>query len=81
MWAYGMLGNEMKPAILEAMDKFRADTGDTNVAFLDLPNIDEITVGSHGHPGYKSHIESARVMGEYLSKKFGRPYEEQKGNL
>ncbi|MBO4824444.1 MAG: GDSL family lipase [Lachnospiraceae bacterium] len=81
LWAYGMLGNEMKPAILEAMDKFRADTGDDNVAFLDLPNIDEVTVGSHGHPGYKSHIESARVLGEYLSQKFGREYREPEGNL
>lgn len=81
LWAYGMLGSDMKSAILEAMDKYKADTGDDNVAFLDLPNINEITVGSHGHPGYKSHIESARVLGEYLSKKFGRAYEEPLGNL
>jgi hypothetical protein len=76
-----MWGNEMKPATIEALERFKADTGEDNVAFLDLPNINEITVGSHGHPGYKSHIESARVIGEYLSKKFGRPYEEPLGNL
>lgn len=81
LWAYGMLGSDMKSAILEAMDKYKLDTGDDNVAFLDLPNINEITVGSHGHPGYKSHIESARVIGAYLSKKFGRHYEEPLGNL
>lgn len=81
VWAYGMLGDEMKPAILEAIEKFKKESGDENVAFLDLPNTNEVTVGSHGHPGYKCHIEAARVIGDYLSKKFERPYKEPLGNL
>lgn len=81
VWAYGMLGNEMKPAIIEAMEAYSKDCNDDNVAFLDLPNIDEETVGSHGHPGYLSHIEAARVIGDYLGEFFNIEYKEPQGNL
>lgn len=81
VWAYGMLGNDLKAAILEAMDQYKKDTGDMNVAYLDLPNTNEVTVGSHGHPGYKCHIEAAKVIGAYLSEKFNVKYEEPQGNL
>ena len=81
LWVYGMLGNEMQPEIIDAISKYKAETGDENVAYLELPNTDEVTVGSHGHPGYLSHVKAARVLGKYLSDKFGIEYKEQQGNL
>ncbi len=70
LWAYGMLGDELKPIILEGMDAYRKETGDENIDFLDLPNTTEITVGSHSHPGFLSHLAATRVLGKYLAKRF-----------
>lgn len=81
VWAYGILGNDLKPQILEAMEKYKKDSGDENVAYLDIPCVNDVTIGSHGHPGYLAHIEAARAIGAYLSKKFNVEYKEPQGNL
>lgn len=81
VWAYGILGNEMKPAILEGMKRFKDETGDENVAFLDIPDTNPVTVGAHMHPGYLAHIEAARVIGPYLAEILHTEYKEHQGNL
>ena len=66
IWAYGMLGYELTFAITDAMNTYQKLTGDSNVAFLQLPNTTDETVGSRTHPGEKSHIRAAKVLTEYL---------------
>lgn len=68
VWAYGMLGYDLTLAITDAMNTYRRETGDHNTAFVQLPDTTEETVGSHAHPGEKSHARAARVITEYLRK-------------
>ena len=66
VWTYGMLGYDLTFAITDAMNTYQKNTGDNNIAFLQLPNTTEETVGSHTHPGEKSHARAAKVLTEYL---------------
>lgn len=66
VWVYGMLGYDLTLPIVDAINRFRAKTGDIKTHFLQLPNTTEETVGSHFHPGYKSHKRAAKVLTEYL---------------
>ena len=71
VWAYGMLGYDLTLAIADAMNTYQRQTGDTNTAFLQLPDTTDETVGSHAHPGEKSHARAAQVVFEYLEKFLG----------
>lgn len=71
VWAYGMLGYDLTLAITDAMNTYQRQTGDTNTAFLQLPDTTDETVGSHAHPGEKSHARAAQVVVEYLEKFLG----------
>ena len=66
VWTYGMLGYELAIAIADAMDTYQRRTGDSNIAFLQLPNTTGETIGSRTHPGIKSHIRAAQEIIEYL---------------
>lgn len=66
VWCYGMLGYDLTFAITDAMNTYQKETGDHNLAFLQLPNTTKETVGSHEHPGEKSHARAAKVLIEYL---------------
>lgn len=71
VWAYGMLGYDLTLAITDAMNTYQRQTGDTKTAFLQLPDTTDETVGSHAHPGEKSHARAAQVVIEYLEKFLG----------
>lgn len=81
VWAYGMLGDELAPYLKETLFEYGRKENDDNIAFVELPNITEETAGAHMHPGYASHVEAARVIGEFLSKRFNVEYKEKQGNL
>ena len=66
VWTYGMLGYDLTLAITDAINRYQKQSGDENVAFLQLPNTTEETVGAHAHPGVKSHERAAKVLIEYL---------------
>ena len=66
LWVYGMMGYDLTLAIADAVNTYQEMTGDTNTAFLQLPNTTEETVGSRDHAGEKSHARAAEVMIEYL---------------
>ena len=66
IWTYGMLGYDLTLAITDAINRYQKQSGDENVAFLQLPNTTEETVGAHAHPGVKSHERAAKVLIEYL---------------
>lgn len=69
VWVYGMLGYELTLAITDAVNAYQKQTGDHNVAFLQLPDTTDETIGSRSHPGPKSHARAAQVIIEYLKKK------------
>lgn len=72
VWVYGMMGYELTLAIADAVNTYQEKTGDTNTAFLQLPNTTEETMGSRDHAGEKSHARSAEVIVEYLRKIIGK---------
>lgn len=72
VWVYGMLGFDLGLHIMSTIERYRKDTGDTNVAFLELPNTTPETAGAHfGHPGYLSHVNAAKVLIKYLKEVIG----------
>lgn len=66
VWVYGMLGYSLNLEIMEAIAKYRAESNDSNVSFLNLPNTQEDGFGSHMHPGLKSHEIASKVLTDYL---------------
>ena len=66
VWCYGMLGYDLSLAINDAINRYRAESTDTNVMFLQLPNSTGEMLGAHAHPGEKSHERAARILTEYL---------------
>lgn len=70
IWGYGMLGDSFLPVIREAVESYATETTDSRIHFLQLPDTTPDTVGSRLHPGVKAHRNVARILEEYLMKKF-----------
>ena len=68
IWAYGMLGSSLLPAIYRAVDAYHGQTRDHAVSILQLPNTTEETIGARSHPGDQSHRRSADVLTEYIRR-------------
>lgn len=66
VWAYGMLGIPLMPAIYRAVDTYIKHTDDKKVSVIQLPNTTDETVGSRTHPGALAHKKSAEVLSGYL---------------
>ncbi|KAA8753894.1 SGNH/GDSL hydrolase family protein [Paenibacillus sp. UASWS1643] len=71
VWAYGMLGFPMMPAIYRAVDAYAKETGDRKVSIIQLPDTTEETVGARTHPGELSHRRTAEVLAEYVRGMIG----------
>ncbi len=69
VWVYGMLGYDITMFIADAVREYSRETGDSNVAFINLPNTLGDKYGSHMHPGYPSHEQAAEVLAAYLAEK------------
>ncbi|MEK4189238.1 SGNH/GDSL hydrolase family protein [Paenibacillus sp. FSL L8-0494] len=66
VWAYGMLGIPMMPAIYRAVDAYSKKTGDKQVSVLQLPNMTDETIGARSHPGALAHEQAAKELTGYL---------------
>ncbi|XEC97551.1 SGNH/GDSL hydrolase family protein [Paenibacillus tarimensis] len=62
LWAYGMLGIPMLPAIRRAVDTYMRNTGDKKVSVLQLPEMTEKTAGARSHPGKLAHEQAAKGL-------------------
>lgn len=71
VWAYGMLGTPMMPAIYRAVDSYQKKTGDQRVSVFQLPNMTEETVGARSHPGTRAHQHAANELTGYLKQFLG----------
>lgn len=68
VWAYGMLGIPMMPAIYRAVDTYKKRTGDQSVSVFQLPNMTEETTGARSHPGAEAHRKAANELSYYLKE-------------
>ena len=66
VWLYGMLGYDLNLTLAEAVNRYREESGDSNVAYLNLPTVNDKTVGARSHPGYESHRIAAGILIDYL---------------
>ena len=66
VWLYGMLGYDLTLPLTEAVNRYISDTGDNNIKFLQLPSVNDETVGARSHPGRKSHEIAAGMITDYL---------------
>lgn len=65
VWAYGMLGDDIEPYIKEAVEEYKAATGDQRVEYLKLPDCTG-DVGARFHPTPRAHERVAKALVEHL---------------
>ncbi|SFB52484.1 GDSL-like Lipase/Acylhydrolase family protein [Cohnella sp. OV330] len=66
VWAYGMLGTAMLPAIERAVGAYRAQSGDERVSVVRLPEMTADAVGARNHPGKRAHAHAAAALVEAI---------------
>ena len=66
VWLYGMLGYDLNLTLAEALNRYRTESGDSNVAYLELPSANDRTIGARSHPEYESHRIVAGILTDYL---------------
>lgn len=62
LWAYGMMGTVVEPAIREGIEVFRNITGDVRVDYIGLEEIKGEHIGARSHPGKKGHEAAAATI-------------------
>lgn len=66
LWVYGIIGNEIQPAIENGIADYMMMSGDKRVAFKRLPSMTMDETGSRNHPGLSVHKKIADVICEEL---------------
>ena len=66
LWAYGMLGADLKEPLLAAIEAYRKESGDERVGYCGLPDTTEDAFGSRWHPGHIAHENMAKVLAAKL---------------
>lgn len=72
VWVYGMLGDELRPTLEQAIARYRRETGDDRVCFFPLPDTTPETVGARQHPGVQSHRRAADALTAFLQETLNR---------
>lgn len=67
VWAYGMLGTPMMPAIYRGVDAYLSKSADRKVSVFQMPNMTEATMGARSHPGALAHREAATALAGYIT--------------
>jgi lysophospholipase L1-like esterase len=70
VWAYGMIGIPLMPAIYRAVEQYKKQSGDSKVAIFQLPNTTVETIGARSHPGKLAHEKAASELADYLKQFF-----------
>jgi lysophospholipase L1-like esterase len=71
LWAYGMLGIPLMPAIHRGVDAYVKSTGDKKVSVFQLPNMTNETAGARTHPGLLAHQQTAQELSGYIKGLLG----------
>lgn len=67
VWAYGMLGETLRPSLERAVSRFQQEDG--RAWYLPLPQVREETMGARLHPGPACHREAAETLAAFLQKR------------
>ncbi|WP_338551573.1 GDSL-type esterase/lipase family protein [Paenibacillus sp. KS-LC4] len=68
IWAYGMLGLPMMPAIYRAVNAYSQQSGDKQLSVFQLPHTTDETVGARQHPGRLAHEKAAKELASYMKE-------------
>jgi len=68
VWAYGILGTDLEPCILEAIHSYCDRNSDKKVFYCRLPVMTEETTGARWHPGKKAHELAAETLAEFIRR-------------
>lgn len=66
VWAYGMIGSVMEPAIRHAIESYMQKTNDRKVSFLPLMDTTPEYMGSRSHPGIPAHRRAAEDLSGFI---------------
>lgn len=66
IWAFGMLGEQLRPVLENGLRRYQIETGDCNAFYLPLPAATPETLGARLHPGKVCHEQAAEVLVEFL---------------
>lgn len=64
LWAYGMVGSEIRPELEEAVETYRKE--DPRAKFVPLEGMRDEWVGANCHPNAASHRAAAKVLLEEI---------------
>ena len=67
LWAYGMMGLELKQIIYKSIYLYSNETKDNRLSFICLPEAAKYGYGSREHPGRNTHIVAAKVLTKWIS--------------
>lgn len=67
LWAYGMLGIPLLPAIYRAVEAYKKESSDNKISVFQLPIMTEATVGARSHPGQPAHEKAAEELSSYIA--------------
>lgn len=68
VWAYGMCGAPLMPAIERSVQDYIRATSDQKISVLTLPEMTAETVGARSHPGISAHKLAAEVLSAHINK-------------
>ena len=68
VWAYGMLGSNMKDTLQKGIEIYKNESHDRKVHFLELADTTEETKGARLHPGKKSHQDAKELIMKLLKE-------------
>ena len=66
LWAYGMMGADIKDTIEAAVNEYSLAAGDEKVSLFILPLCTADELGMRDHPTLKGHIKAAKALSEEL---------------
>lgn len=62
IWAFGMLGDQLRSTLENGLRRYQMEAGDGNVFYLPLPPATQETFGARMHPGKICHEQAAEVL-------------------
>ena len=68
MWAYGMMGADIKDTIEAAVKEYSHESGDAKVSLFILPCCTADELGMRDHPTLKGHIKAAKALSAELTR-------------
>ncbi len=69
IWCYGMIGHLLLVQIKRAISTYKKESGDSNVEFVLMPEIDSKKTAALHHPSQEQHQAAADLLYKHIVKK------------